>query len=462
MNLTMQILQIILPMRGAFVQHRTFLKFIGIIFAILCVAGRHTVTSMLYFFKMDDSNWCPLYRLFSRARWNPEFCYNEVLKTALKKHLSKCKKNEIVFSLDDFKVEKTGKTIPGTRYILDPKSPAFNTNLVWGHRYLHGTIVIYRKKRGRWHAAKSISVKLQLAPHIRKPGKKATAEDWETYKKEKEEHNLSKYAVLIINELRRLCDEFGYEDKDVFIVADGGYCNKNILRKCPKRVELILRCRKDAKLCEKSTEKRKFYDSRTFTPNEIYKDSSISEKVGCFFYGRNTRRLKYKQKPNIYWQTGTQKRPMRCIIVHGVPYRKKKSGYTSYREPMYLLTTDLESDVRTLIQFYFYRWEIEVTHREIKNDLGIGQPQVWNEKSVERCPKVIALANSIIHLAHYLLEEKDNDAYLSPPKWYQTRTRISLEYLRRRIRNEVVDSDILNDIIGSKISRKDLMNRIAA
>lgn len=461
MNLTMQILQIILPMRSAFVQYRIFLKFIGAIFAILCVAGRHTITSILYFFKMEDSNWSSIYRLFSRAKWDPEICFNEVLKAALKKQLSK-HKGEILFSLDDFKVEKTGKTIPGTRYMLDPKSPPFCTNLAWGHRYLHAAVTLYRKKRGRWLAAKSITVKIKLAPHIRKPGKKATEADWEIYKKEKEEHNLSEYAIQLIIELRRLCDELGYSNRTFFVVADGGYCNKTILRKCPKGVELILRCRKDAKLCEKSTDTRKFYDSNKFTPHEIYKDSTLPKKVGCFFYGRDTRRISYKQKLNVYWQTGAQKRPLRCVIVHGVPYRKKKSGYTTYREPMYLLSTDLNSDVRTLVQFYFYRWEIEVIHRELKNDLGIGQPQVWNETSVERCPKLIALANSIIHLACFTLGEKDDTAYLKAPKWYTTRTRISLEYLRRRLREEVVNSDILDEIIAVKLSWKDMIDRIAA
>jgi hypothetical protein len=461
MNLTSQILHIILPMRHAFVQQRTFQKFIGCIFAILCVAGRHTITSILYFFKKENSSWTPIYRLFSKAKWDPEICFDEVFKQVLKKTLSKSK-NEILIALDDFKVEKTGKTIPGTRYILDPKSPAFHTNLAWGHRYLHATFLIYRKKRGRWLTAKSISIKLKLAPHIRRPGKKATEKDWENYKKEKEEHNLSEYAIQLIEELRRLCDEFGYIDKTLFIVADGGYCNKTIIRKCPERVELILRCRKDAKLCERSTEKRKFYGTDKFTPYDIYTDSTIIKKIGCFFYGRNTRRLSYKERHNVYWQTGSQKRPLRCIIVHGVPYRKKKSGYKTYREPMYLLSTNLKLDVRMLIQFYIYRWEIEVTHRELKNDLGIGYPQVWNDTSVEKCPKLIALSNSIIHFAYFLLGDKHEKAFLAPPKWYKTRTRISLEYLRRKIRDEVIDSSYLDDIISSKLSWKDLMNMVAA
>lgn len=461
MNLTKQILEIILPMKRAFFQQRTFLKFIGCIFAILCTPGRHTITAILHFLNLENADWSSTYRFFSKAKWDTEICFDELLKKALEKVVLKGRK-DILIAIDDFKIIKTGKTIPHTRYILDPKSFAFNPNITWGHRYLHATFVVYKKKRGSWRSAKSITIKLQLAPHIQKPGKRASEKDWEDYENEKKEHNLQIYTIKLIKELRILCDELGYADRNIFVVADGGYCNKTILRNCPDRVELTLRCRKDAKLCEKSQDKRRFYGSQTFTPHDLYKDQTIVARIGSFFYGRNIRRMKYKEKLNVYWQTGAQKRPLRCITVHGVRYRRNKNGYLNYREPMYLLSTDLTSDVKKLIQFYFYRWEIEVNHREIKNDLGIGQPQVWNEKSVERCPKLIALSNSIIHLAQMSLRKRDEMGYMAPPKWYKTRKRISLEYLRRRLREEVINNDLLNEIIGLSITWKDLLMKIAA
>jgi hypothetical protein len=43
-----------------------------------------------------------------------------------------------------------------------------------------------------------------------------------------------------------------------------------------------------------------------------------------------------------------------------------------YRDPAYLLTTDLHSSPKQLLQIYFGRWQIEVNHREEKDTLGIG------------------------------------------------------------------------------------------
>jgi hypothetical protein len=460
MNLTEQILEIILAMRAAFFQERSFRKFLTIIFAILCTAGRHTITSFIFFAKQEAKDWSKMYRFFSKNKWNPTVCFDEITKLALAKVFEK--HGDVVIALDDFRVEKTGKTIPHTRYQLDPKSPPFHPNLMWGHRYLHATLVMYRKKRGSWKAAKSISIRIKLAPHIKKPGKKATEQDWETYQAAKKENNLCRYASGMIQELRKLLDQLGYTDKVIKIVADGGYCNKTIFGNLPDRVDLIARCRKDAKLCFRAGTRRNFYGKKTFTPYDIYKDEETNSKTAQLYYGRKISEIKYKERWWVYWQRGAKKCPLRSIVVYGVKYRRNKNGYTNYREPMYLLTTNLTLRTPTLIQFYFYRWEIEVTHRELKNNLGVCQAQVWNETSVERCPQVIALANSIMHLAHVMLEEKDEEKYLPAPKWDKKRKRISLEYLRKRLRKEVVENQAYQWILNLNLSWKDIFERIAA
>lgn len=458
MNLTKQILRTILSMRVGFLQERTYTKFIAMIFAILCTGGRHTITSFIYFLKEEFKDWSPFYKFFSKAKWDIDFCFDEMTKEALKCGLSKYK-DRIVIAIDDFRVEKTGKTIPHTRYQKHPKSPPFHLNLMWGHRYLHATLMVCRKKKGFWQAAKAISIRIILTPHVKKPGKKATEADWEEYLKEQIENNLNQYATKLIKKLRELCDEFGYKKKEINIIVDGGYCNKTIFQNLPDRVHLTVRCRKDAKLCERSEETRKFYGKK-FTPREIYEDKSIETRKNLFFYGRKLVQLKLKEKCEIYWQTGAKKRPLKVFVVFGTKYRRNKNGYENYREPMYLLTTDLKTKSNTLIQLYIYRWEIEVVHRELKNDLGISQAQVTNEVSVERCPKVVALANAMAHLAAIQLENTIN--YLPPPKWYKRKKRTSLEDIRRKLRAEVVENEELKKILSLDLSWRDIFERIAA
>jgi len=427
------------------------------IFAILCTAGRHTITSFIFFAKQDHRDWTKFYRFFSKRKWEPAICFDKLFEIALKEALHES--DDVIFALDDFRVEKTGKTIPHARYQLDPKSPPFCRNLIWGHRYLHATLLITQKKNGMWHAARSMSVRLQLAPHIKKPGKNASEADWQAYEVNKKEYNLCQYASKMIWALRGLVNQLGYAHRTIKIVADGGYCNKTIFRSLPRGVDLIVRCRKDAKLCGRSLEKRKFYDEKKFTPHEIYKDKAIPSKKASMFYGRRTTEMRYKEKSDVYWQRGTQKRCLRSIVIHGIKYRKNKNGYTNYREPMYLLTTDLIADVELIIQYYLFRWEIEVAHRELKTDLGISEAQVWNETSVEKCPQTICIANSVIKLAHVLLEKKygsEDHNYAVPPKWYANRKRISVAYMRRRLREELIDD------LDLTMSWKALFEKIAA
>jgi DDE superfamily endonuclease len=455
MNLTVQILFIILQMQPTFAQARSFRQFGYMIFAILCTAGRHTITSFIFFGNKDRDDWTKFYRFFSKKKWKPNSCFDKITEIAIKEAFEE--NDDFIIALDDFRVRKTGKTIPHARYQLDPKSPPFHPNLMWGHRYLHATLLIIGKKNGERQAARAISIRIELTPHIQKPGKKASKGDWEIYESNKKDFNLCQYASRLIQELRKLFDQLGYSHKIIAIVADGGYCNKTIFQNLPDRVKLIVRCRKDAKLCKKSLKKRKFYDDKKFTPYDIYKDPEISSKEAEIFYGRKNIKLKYKEESEVYWQRGAKKCPLKAIIVHGVKYRRNKNGYENYREPMYLLTMDLGSHTKNLIQYYLYRWEIEVTHRELKNDLGISQAQVTNEISVGRCPKTIGIANSLIKLAHILLEkEGKNEIYAMPPKWYKDRKRISLAYMRRRLRTEMTSN------LHSSISWRSLFEKIAA
>ena len=101
----------------------------------------------------------------------------------------------------------------------------------------------------------------------------------------------------------------------------------------------------------------------------------------------------------MYWQNGAKRIPLRLIVVAPTPYQKSKSKKMYYRNPAYLLTTDLTSPVKQLLQFYFDRWQIEVNHREEKDTLGVGQAQLWNVTAVPKQPAMAVAAYSALLLA---------------------------------------------------------------
>lgn len=201
----------------------------------------------------------------------------------------------------------------------------------------------------------------------------------------------------------------------------------------------LVRCRKDARLCYKSEEKKLFYSKEKFTPEEFRKNEDIPYQKSKAFYGGNWREIEYKEIKGIYWQRGAQKKPLRLIVIKPMPYRKTSSGYENYRDPCCLLTTDLTTSAELLIQTYFNRIEIEQSHRDMKNNLGLGEAQVWSEVSVEKQPQTIMIGYSVLLLSilNAFGPHKEANTYLPPPKWYKGRLRPTIEDMRRRLRQEL-------------------------
>ena len=78
------------------------------------------------------------------------------------------------------------------------------------------------------------------------------------------------------------------------------------------------------------------------------------------------------------------------------PYRPPGARKLKYDQPAYLITTDLITSAQSLIQSYLDRWEIEVLHRELKSQVGLGQAQVWSDKSVPRLHPALVSAYALL------------------------------------------------------------------
>jgi hypothetical protein len=121
--------------------------------------------------------------------------------------------------------------------------------------------------------------------------------------------------------LRGQFDQQGCK-KVILVSLDGGFCNRTLFGSELDRMELICRTRKDARLCKRSTEGRqRFYDRRKFTPEDVRKDESIAWQSGEFFHDGGWRNLRIKEVPEVYWQGGAKKKPLRLIVIAPTPYR---------------------------------------------------------------------------------------------------------------------------------------------
>jgi hypothetical protein len=226
------------------------------------------------------------------------------------------------------------------------------------------------------------------------------------------------------------------------------------------------RSQEDAKLCFRATEDslpRRFYATEKFTPEQVRQDASRAWKTSKIFYGGKRRKIRYKEVAGLYWQGGARQRPLRLIVIAPPPYRKSHSKKLYYRDPAYLLTTDLRSSLQQLLQIYFDRWQIEVNHREEKDTLGIGQAQLWNVVSVPKQPVLAVAAYSALLLASLqAFGAERGKVYAQLPSWRRNARRPSCLDLITLLRKEMQQQPALLAPLGFTITDQGLVHAAAA
>ena len=411
------------------------LKALGL--GLLCGVGRRTVTRAISFHGNEQKDWSADYKLFSRSPWEPRNLFNAILqKSIVQENLER-----IVVAADDTRIWRTGLHVPQCQWHRDPMGPAFQTNLKWGHRFLQFSLVLPLYRDGQ-SSPRSLPIRWEMAPAVKKPGKRATASELQTYKKQKKEKNLSRQFVDSVLELRRHLNQSGSAARKLITVGDGSFCNRTVLAQDweAQNTTLVLRCRKDIVLCKRARQSGcRFYGKTKFTPQNVRQwDRMAPWKTASIFHGGRIRGVRFKELTHVYWQTGAKKTPLRLIVLASTGYRKSKNGKRQYHKPAYLLTTDLHTPAAILIQDYFDRWGIEVNHRDEKEVLGVGEAQVWNPESVCKVPALmVAMYSWLILSSLECYGANRTEVYLPLPKWRTPQKRPSCQDLVALLRKQL-------------------------
>lgn len=373
--------------------------------------GRNTVTGMLCAIAKQFEDWSASYRLFERERIDRRALFAPARKAVEQKLAPD---DPLVVMIDDTLVRKRGRKIYGTGWKRDPLGPHFCTNFVWGQRFLQLSAALPDASgMGR---AKGIPIDFIHAPTAPKPGKKADAEQWDEYRKQQARMKVSAVASERIKELRR-----EVADRKIVCSVDGGFTNRTVFRNIPKDVTLIGRIRKDAKLFMPPEEKqamhrgrRRWYGDQLPTPEEVRQDDSIAWKAVEAFAAGKRHQFEVKTMPAVRW-VGTGERTVQVVIIRPLAYRPRKGGKLLYRNPVYLICTDPELSLESILQAYLWRWEIEVNFKEEKTTLGVGEAQVRIKPAAEAVPAMIVATYAFLLLAG---SELGNEHALPRAKWH--------------------------------------------
>jgi hypothetical protein len=263
--------------------------------------------------------------------------------------------------------------MPGTSWLHDPHSPPFRRGIHRAQRFSHlawltpPTVAGYARALPlRW---------LPAFPEkaVRRAGMLA-AKEWEA-------------GLASLAWLRAELDGAGRPTQAVLGVADGLYSNQHIWRGLPSGVSLLARCAQNralsglpAAVAGRGRPRR--YGERAPTPRAWLGERSGWRQARLAVRGRLVPATYRVEGP--YLVRGAPDQPLYLLVVRGLD--RVRRGHRRQRPPAFWLVSAVQRDgawvlpwpAEQLLGWAWQRWEIEVTHRELKCGFGVGESQCWN------------------------------------------------------------------------------------
>ena len=385
-------LKLVAHWEEVFSQERLFHRARRLALGLVVGLGLRTITRALGAVGREQKPWSSDYRVFSRSPWEVRALFVSIVEEALALR----GEGPVVVAGDYTHLRRAGRKVAAAHWTRDPLSPPFHVNLVRAVRFFQLALIVPCAPA----APRAVPVAFAESPVPRKPGKKADEAAWAAYRQERRRQPASTAARAEIEALRRGLDAHGAPGRTLLVVLDGSFCQRRFLQEPIDRVALVCRARKDAVLCRRHVGPgRRFYGAQTFTPESVRLAAAVPWRELTARFGAKEHPLRYKDAGTVYWRNGARRRPLRLLVLAPQAYRRSPQGKWLYREPAYLLSTDLTTPAAVLIQAYLDRWQIEVAHRDEKTVLGVGQAQVRNDRAVIRQPAFAVAAYALLLLA---------------------------------------------------------------
>lgn len=389
---------------------------------LVCL-GRHTVTGLITTFGGQLNDWTADYRLYSHGRFD-QGCIFDAVRRGVLSYLPA--DAPAVVAVDDTRLRRAGRKVPGVKWTRDPLGPPFHLNLIRAQRCLQVSMALPLDNE----AVRMVPVDFIQSPWPVKDDPGAVPK-------------LPRQAAERLERLRSAMDGDGQRQRNLLACVDGGFTNAGLLKRLPQRTDLIGRLRSDAKLFEtppmySGHGRRRVYGATLPTPEDVRKDQNIPwMHVKAFATGK-WHQFKVKTISPVRWR-GAGARNLRLIVIAPLAYRPSRGSRVLYRKPAYLICTDTEAPLEKMLQAYIWRWDIEVNFREEKSLLGVGQAKVRDELSAAHVPAMqVASYGLLLTAAGECLRGSGLPDVLPRPKWDRRKpTRPSTQKLINRLRHEL-------------------------
>jgi len=421
-ELIKKLVELLRAHRRVFGQERVYVRVVTLVLAEVMELARHTVTQLLMVLGLNEEDWSAWYRLFSAGRFN-EAGAGEVMVEETLRHVGP--EELYVVGGDGTQAPRCGTHIEGVGWLKNPRTPPFKPGIHRAQRWFNGSWLMpaengySRAMPLRWLPAFPPKARRQIT----EPSK-----EWEA---------AVQFLTWLLAQLTRL----GRAAQVVLMVADGSYEALDLWRNLPAGVVLLARSAKNRALYQMppaDAHGNRRYGERALTPQAFWRSHKGWHKINLVIRGKQ-RRLQYRVE-GPFLRKGAPDTPLLLIVVRGQTYTRR--GRRVHREPLpYLVNPTLTPEgkwvlplpIDTLLFWAWQRWELEVCHREIKSNFGLGQKQCWNPTAAVASVQWSAWVYSLLLLAGYRTWGLCG-APPVPTRWWRGSGRWSLNTLWRAYR----------------------------
>jgi hypothetical protein len=187
----------------------------------------------------------------------------------------------------------------------------------------------------------------------------------------------------------------------------------------PNPITMVVRFRMDAALYEPPPPRRPGQRGRSRkkgvrlpTLLAVAVDSATvwTEHVVQYWYGELKRSIQITSSTAVWFHSGQPPVPIRWVIIRDPLGRFKTQA---------LLCTDLSASPEQIVAWFIQRWQLEVTHREVREHLGVETQRQWSDKAIARTtPALLGLFSLVTVFAHHLACQENRTRCPRRTAWY--------------------------------------------
>jgi hypothetical protein len=133
------------------------------------------------------------------------------------------------------------------------------------------------------------------------------------------------------------------------------------------------------------------------TPAQVLEDPQTEWQTVHIsnWYGQGPRTVEITTNTAVWYHSGKPPVPIRWVLIRG-----PKGEF----EPQALLSTDQTAPAQQILQWFLYRWQVEVTFQEVRTHLGVETQRQWSDKAIARTTPVLLGLLSWVTLAGAIRE----------------------------------------------------------